>query len=69
MPEYIVIKKKLDKHLKKKYLNKSDDSTSVLSDRNTEENTEKVGIKRKEIIDVIKNLDEVKRRLKKALNL
>jgi len=68
MLEPIVTKKKLDKGEKMAYEKQSDDSTSLLSDGETKENAGKVGIKREEVIDALRSLEGVKRKLKRALD-
>lgn len=68
MPKPILIKKKLDKGEKMAYEDKQDKLTYVSSEKGTEDGARKVGIKREEVIDALKSLEGVKRKLKKALD-
>lgn len=68
MQKPIVIKKKLDKGAKMAYEDKQDESVSVSSDKGTKDSAGKVGIKREEVIDALKSLEGVKRKLRKALD-
>jgi len=63
-----IIKKKLDKGVKMAYEDKQDKLISVSSEKGTEDGAGKVGIKREEVIDALKSLEGVKRKLKKALD-
>jgi hypothetical protein len=60
MVEPATSKKKLDKSIEREYKNKSID--------NSGEESPSIPLKRKEIVDAIKNLEGIKRKLKKALN-
>jgi len=61
-----VTKKKLDKGEKMAYDNKQQSNQVSISEKRTED-TGKVGIKREEVIDALRSLEGVKRKLKKAL--
>jgi uncharacterized protein (UPF0332 family) len=67
MPKSAMLKKKLDKDKKMEYDNKQRDTQVSVSEKRTEENSGKVGIKREEVIDALRSLEGVKRKLKKAL--